>query len=212
MNTAIHSGININDGDEVLTSFAQEYAAGSASLSDWAARYPQYARDFARYAADRWAGETETSTVQPDAALLARVRTGRLAAARAARESVVARQAAVPTTALSTLLGVVRAKGLTPEAVSDTLGIPYALFFKLHRRLIAPDSVPRSFVRALAEAVERTTDEITAYLRQPPTLAAGASYRADDKPTVGEQEAFADALRSDPDSTEAQRTRWQNAE
>jgi hypothetical protein len=49
--------------------------------------------------------------------------------------------------------------------------------------------------------------ELQAYLSQPPALAAGASYRADDAPEVA-VETFAGALAADPETTGAMRTRW----
>jgi hypothetical protein len=104
---------------------------------------------------------------------------------------------------------VVKAKGFTSEAFAEKLDISHALFFKLHRRLIAPDSVPARFVQSLAESLERSAEEVRAYLAQPPTLAQGAAYRSDGRPQVGKQETFAEALASDTEMTDAQRAKWQ---
>jgi hypothetical protein len=196
MNTAVN--VNESERDEVLVAFAQ---AGEKDLAEWSRRYPAFAGDFARFAAERWAGE---ENMPADSAAAAHVRQIGLEAVRHLRAALV------PTTApaVTSLLAVAMTHGLDAEAVAAKLDVPYALFFKLHRRLIAPDSVPAKFVAALAEAVGRTADDISFYLRQPATLAAGASYRADDTPTVGAQESFADALRADPEATEAQQARW----
>jgi hypothetical protein len=51
-------------------------------------------------------------------------------------------------------------------------------------------------------------DEVESYLRQPPTLAASASYKADEMPAIGTQEDFAASLAQDTDLTQAQRARW----
>jgi hypothetical protein len=197
MNTTVN--INESDRDEALVAFAQ---AGGKDLAEWSRRYPAFAGDFARYAAENWGGEKNAPA---DSAATAHVRQIGLEAVRRLRAA-----SAVPaaTPALTSLVAASAARGLDAEAVAAKLDVPYALFFKLHRRLIAPDSVPAKFVAALAEAVGRTTDEIASYLRQPATLAVGASYRADDTPTVGAQESFAGALQADPETTEAQQARW----
>jgi hypothetical protein len=118
------------------------------------------------------------------------------------------RPAATP---LTSLLAAVKAAGLTPDEAAQKLDLPVALFWKLHRRLLAPDSVPRALIAALADVVDRTREDIAAFLRMPPQLAAGASYRADAAPVVGAQEAFADALNTEPEATPEQRRRWLDA-
>jgi hypothetical protein len=195
-----------SEGDAVLIAFAEAHEAGTASLSEWMRRYPAHARELARYAAHTWAGDTVYTEAAPSAEAL-RVRRIGLEVARACRAAQTAPQTA-PQTALTSLLAVVKAQGLKPEVFAQNLGISYALFFKLHRRLIAPDSVPARFVQSLAEALERSVDEVRAYLNQGPTLAAGASYRSDNRPQAGQQETFAQAVASDPEMTDEQRNRW----
>jgi hypothetical protein len=190
--------INESDRDEALIAFAQ---AGGKDLAEWSRRYPALAGDFARYAAERWVGADKAAP--SDVTAVAHIRQIGLETMRRLRPATAT--VAAP---LTSLLAAATARGLDAEAVAATLDVPYALFFKLHRRLIAPDSVPAKFVASLAETVGRTADEIAGYLRQPPALAAAASYRADDTPTVGAQESFADALRADPEATDAQQVRW----
>jgi hypothetical protein len=190
-----------NDLDAVLIAFVE--AGPGASLSDWMQRHPAAARDLARLASERWTGENK---LPDDAGADARVRDIGLSVFRAARR---APQAAAP---LTSLLAAARARGLTADTLSARLDLPVTCFWKLHRRLFAPDSVPRGLVAALAGALDRAADEMAAYLRQPPILAAGASYRSDDTPRVGEQEDFAAALRDDPNATPAQRARWLSGE
>jgi hypothetical protein len=203
---AIRQDFHPNDnhngsGDAVLTEFAQ---TPNANLTEWMNRYPAHARELARFAAEDWAGENAKES-DTTTATVTRLKEIGLASLRARR---TAGTVTVAAGTFSSLTAAVAAQGLDAETVAAKLQIPYALFFKLHRRLISPDSVPAAFVRSLADAINRTADEVSAYLRQPPTLAAGASYRADDTPTVGPQEDFAIALRSDPESTDAQVARW----
>jgi hypothetical protein len=77
--------------------------------------------------------------------------------------------------------------------------------------LFAFDSLPAALIAALAQSLARTENEVAAYLRQPPTLARGASYKAASAPAVGVQEEFAPALARDPDLTNAGRARWLRA-
>jgi hypothetical protein len=196
MNTTVN--VNESDRDAALVAFVQ---AGAKDLAEWSRRYPAFAGDFARYAAEQWAG---AESAPADAAAVAHVRQIGLESVRRLR----AASAPASAPALTSLLAAATARSLDAEAVAAKLDVPYALFFKLHRRLVAPDSVPAKFIAALAETVGRTADEVSLYLRQPATLAVGASYRADDAPTVGAQESFDDALKADPEATEAQQARW----
>jgi hypothetical protein len=204
--------------DEILTAFA---AAGpSANLADWTGRYPEHARSLARLAAaqrwnssvaaDRTAGSGGGKIAAADARVLA-VGRAALAAARASAAAQIpqTQQTAVAAAApLTSLLAAARARGLSADALAAHLDLPVACFWKLHRRLFAPDSLPRTLVAQLAQALDRTMDEVESYLRQPPTLAASASYKADEMPAIGMQEDFAASLAQDADLTNTQRARW----
>lgn len=210
----MNPSVNYNNGqdeeaDAVLTAFVQAQAAPSgASLPEWAARYPSQARDLARLASQAWTGEERETAVSDSAA---RYRSIGLAALRTYRaepktaEVVTFSASAAPMTGL---LAAAESAGRGADDVASLLELPSALFWKLHRRLIAPDSVPRALIASLADAVGRTTDEVAAYLRMPPQMAAGASFRSDDTPSVGQQESFEEALQTDPEATDASRRRW----
>jgi hypothetical protein len=208
MNPSVnYNNLQDEESDAVLTAFVQAQAAPEgATLSEWTARYPAQARDLARLAAQTWAGETHESPVPETAA---RFQSIGLATLRAFRpEPKPATVIAFSTSPITSLLSAAEATGQDAEDVASVLDLPSALFWKLHRRLIAPDSVPRSLVNALAETINRTVDDVVAYLRMPPQMAAGASFRSDDAPSVGEQESFADALKVEPEMTDAQYRRW----
>ena len=198
------------DRDEMLIAFSQSVEAGNGNAADWMQRHPAHADDIARFAADRWAaGSAPAHLAQSDASAAAIAAMGMdiLRSLRPQTASVT-QMAPVAVRPLTSLVAAAMAKGLDADEAAAALSIPQPLFVKLHRRLIALESVPRAFVSALAETIGRTADEVSAYLRQPPTLATGASFRADDTPTVGGQESFADALRQDPEATGIQRERW----
>ena len=191
--------INEADRDEMAIAFAQ---TENANAADWMQRHPAFAGDIARIAADRWAADAAPA---PENAAIAAMGMDIL---RRLRPQLAPAPAAIAVRPLTSLVAAAQAKGFDADEIAAVLSVPQPLFVKLHRRLIALESVPRAFITALAETLGRTADDVSVYLRQPPTLAAGASFRADDTPTVGVQESFADALRQDPEATEIQRERW----
>jgi hypothetical protein len=185
------------DEDEVLIQFAQ---TDRSNLTEWIQQYPTQAGALARSAADKWADMAPETAV--DYVAVTRVQELGLSVVRE-RRSTMASKAGI-----TSLVVAAATRGLDAQAVAAKLDIPFALFFKLHRRLIAAESIPQKLIAALAETLGRQVEEVSAYLRQTPTLAAGASYRADDTPTVGEPETFAVALQDDPEVTDSQKARW----
>ena len=209
MNPSVNYNLQDEESDAVLTAFAQAQSTPEGvKLSEWTARYPAQARDLARLAAQAWAGEErgESAAIADNAS---RYRSLALTAPRACRpEPKPANVITFSGGPMSSLLVAAEAAGKDAADIASLLDLPSALFWKLHRRLIAPDSVPRTLITALADAVNRTADEVAAYLRMPPQLATGASFRSDDAPCVGQQESFEEALKTEPDVTDAQQRRW----
>lgn len=171
--------------DAILTEFASDT---TARVADWAARYPGQSRAFARLAADRAFALPEGDSL--------RVRSVGMAVLREKRAAYGAH--------LTSLKSAIEAKGFTAESAAAALAVPVGLFWKLHRRLIAFESIPVAFVQRLAETLDRTVEELASYLRQPPQLAAGASYKNDGAPEA-RQESFQEALQNDPETTENMR-------
>ena len=52
-------------------------------------------------------------------------------------------------------------------------------------------------VANLAQVLNQRTDAIVQYLQQPPTLAAGVSYHAEQTPQLAEPEDFVTAVKND---------------
>lgn len=175
--------------DAILTDFASD---PQARVADWAVRYPSQGRAFAQLAADRILPLPSADSTRVQALGLAVLREKR----------------AAYRPALSSLKSAAEAKGLTAESVAAALAVPVGLFWKLHRRLIAFESIPGAFVQRLAETLDQTVDELARYLKQPAQLAARASYKNDGMPEA-RQESFASALSLDPETTEAMRAMWQ---
>jgi hypothetical protein len=176
--------------DTILIEFANDT---TAQVADWATRYPAQAREFAYLAADR-------AFPAPHADSSARTQSLGLAVLREKRTAYSA-------VTFASLKSVAEAKGHTAESLAAALTLPLGLFWKLHRRLVSFETIPQALINQLAEKLDRSVDELARYLRQPPKLAAGASYRSDSAPQAL-QESFASALNNDPDTTDEMRQSW----
>lgn len=172
------------EGDAIAVAFVQE---GGRDLSAWATRYPEHARTLTQIAAHECFGAPAADD------------------SRVCELGIAALLARRP--AMTSLVQAAKAEGMDLEETAEELLLPEGMLWKLHRRLVALESVPATLVSRLAETLRRSVDEVRSYLAQPPMLAAGASYRADETPETV-QEPFADALGSDPETTNAMRERW----
>ncbi len=204
------TSIDINETDTVLMDFAHaiEGKNSSATLAEYASRYPNLARDFGRIAEANWAkqnGLTEDHSLSmpADATLGARFREIGLAALHA-RPALATAPATAP---LQSLLDAAKARGLSRQDFAARLQLPDTLLLKLHRRLIDAASIPNELVGKIADAIGRTNDEIAAYLKQPAQMPLGASFRSDSTPQA-QTETFANALQSDPDAMPEHKAAW----
>ena len=109
---------------------------------------------------------------------------------------------------LTSLNEAARARGMSPRVIAQRLGIGITIFAKLNRRLIHAASVPARLIETLSGELQVSVEELRGYLRQQPTLAQGAAYRADSAPETSDPEEFADAVRRSPDMSEEQKREW----
>ena len=79
---------------------------------------------------------------------------------------------------------------------------------KLQQRLVRFSTIPSVFIERLAQELQVTAQQLNDYLRQPASLATGASYKSNGVPQAAPQEDFAQAIRSCPDLTEEQKAAW----
>jgi hypothetical protein len=78
--------------------------------------------------------------------------------------------------------------------VATSLGVRAAVIAQLRDRAISSNSIPQHFLARLAKALGAGVDELSTYLNAPRTLAPGASYKSQGKPTTAQQIALADAM------------------
>lgn len=169
-----------------------------AALDDWIRRYPQYARELT----DFTVGWSLSQTLPPRPEVLA------LPSEALRRLGLDALARVFGELAMTSLSDAGTARGLTVDQVAQRAGLSLVLLRMLDRRLIRFSSIPRQAIEAVASAIGRDAAAVASYLQGAPTLAPGASYYAEQKPELAEQDDFFDAVRDDPDLDEATRTRW----
>ena len=70
-----------------------------------------------------------------------------------------------------------------------------ALFVsRLRDRLIQAKTISKGFIREVAGLLQATPQEVAAHFAAPPTMPLAASYKAEQKPQVGRQQSFAEAV------------------
>ncbi len=160
---------------EVVQAFAAALDArpdDRTLLTRWTARYPRFSEDLIAFGYARFAfGWSLNDPVEDEL-----------------------EPAKVP---LTSLVEEAKTYGYTPQQFARTLRLDTPLLTRLNQRLLDVGTVPRTLIHQMARLLDRSLEEITVYLSQPPRLAAGAQYKAKQAPMVRESSAppsFADAL------------------
>jgi hypothetical protein len=125
-----------------------------------------------------------------------------LIAARRARYSVAA------TPAFSDIYSAAKARGLNPRTLAARLGVGLAIVAKLQQRLIRYGTLPAALVDRLALELQVSAQQVSDYLRQPASLATGASYKSSGVPQAAAQVDFAEAIRACAEMSEKQKAIW----
>ncbi len=114
-------------------------------------------------------------------------------------------QRAAPAPALAGIVRELRDQGMGVDTLVAQTGLSTVLVRLLDRRLIRFATIPRAVIAALAQALHRDTAALVGYLQGPPALPQGASFRAQQAPTLGAQQDFADAVAADPELSDERR-------
>lgn len=192
--------------EDVLDAYlAQARGPNSDDLAEWQRRFPEYAQALAEFAVswslNRWL------PAAPEAGAVDEATLARRGLERVARLLEHAPRVG-PRAPLRGLLAEARALGFSHQQLARETGLGVAVCRKLDQRLIRFSSIPARALEVLATALQRDTEAIAAYLRQPPVLAAEARYRARRAPELGAQEDFFAAVRADPTLAPEQRRAW----
>lgn len=173
-------------------------------LNRWIAEYPNFADDFVT-----WASELPLlQAAQYRAANPAME--ARLATVGRSVVAEMRAQYGMAPSPLVSLMEAAKRRNLRLKDVADQLGVGVPIMSKLEQRLLQFSTLPETLIRKLAETLEVGSELVRDYLRQPPTLAAGAAYQYKGKatPQVAGQQDFAEAIRSCPGMNAAEKQVW----
>jgi hypothetical protein len=194
--------------DDVLNAYAiSDPGPGPASLTAWIRRYPYYERELTAFVAD-WALVTWLPTpasVQhiDEDALVGR---GMSVVQRILHSPAHPRQEK-----MLSLKGIVQEAArlkLTPQQLAERTKMSLSLVRKLDRRLIRYSTIPFQAIEALADVIQYGSSVVADYLQGTPILPQGASYRAEQAPTLAEPEDFFEAVRRDMMMSQELRDYW----
>lgn len=80
------------------------------------------------------------------------------------------------------------------KSIAKKLDVSNLFLVRLRDRAVSAASIPAQFVQGLAAELGTTADAVTAYLRSPPAMVSGHSFRSSVKPEVAEQITFLQAI------------------
>lgn len=92
------------------------------------------------------------------------------------------------------------------KSLARKLDINNLLLVRLRDRAINAATIPQRLIQALATELGATVETVMAYLRNPPAMVSGHSFKSDMKPAVTEQISFEKAVETSqltPDQQEA---------
>jgi hypothetical protein len=164
--------------EDVLLAFAVEQSHDKATLEQYLALYPQFAGDLIDMSHElRLPGRGLSDAAEDEANFQ---RAWKEFAGTVPRDHSVS-GAANPFSAF---------RGLAFVALAKTLRVPNSVLIAFRDRLVIVSTVPEIFLARVARVVHSTVADISAYLERPSVVAAGVSYKSDDKPAALEKVAF----------------------
>ncbi len=156
--------------EDVLLAFAVEPAQDRATLERYLKLYPQYARDLIDLLNELRFPGRKSANIDENEAVLKRAwhdfatTTPRTESAGPAKDPFA------------------EFRGTAFVHLAQTLRIPRSVLVALRDRLVISSSIPAPFLARLIRTTQSTTQDLLAYLEQPPVVARAASYKSDEKP------------------------------
>ena len=196
----------------ITAQYVEEIRAGhQPKLSDYLARYPQYAGEIADFVAYYHTVEVdlpgETSITSPLAENF-RIAIG------SARKRVLQADAQ-STHKLTTLLVTLNNQRLTPGQLADKIGLSVDIVAKLEQRKIAASSIPKEMYKRLAETLQQPMRAIEAYFEsfnerssyRQQVAEAQVAYQVNEQPAIPVQ-SFREALEESGQLSGEQKHVW----
>ncbi len=165
--------------DDVLNAFAVEPDPGRETLENYLRSFPEYAPDLV---------DLSLELSRPGTSFDDSLSDSEITLIESSWEKycvAVAAASADPFTSLS--LDRLR-------HVAKSLNVPRQILSAFRDRIVVVSSVPKPFLQHLAASLERSFDEIVAYLEQSPSSAVALSHKADEKPRIRETVEFEQLL------------------
>lgn len=164
---------------DVLDAFAVEETYVKATLDRYLQAYPQFAGDLIDLSRELLRAEPTLDAELSPADI------GKIDAAWAKHAAAQPRPATDPFAVLSPTRN---------REIAAELGIPRQVVTSFRERRIRPNSVPRGFLRRMAEALAIPADGLVAWMIPPPPGSLVRSYRADGQPGPATQLTFEQVL------------------
>ena len=161
--------------EDVLDEFAVEGEPGCETLGRYLRLYPEYARPLIDLSQ-----ELARSVVEDDGPLSAEDQ-ARIDAAWREHVAAAPERVADPFAVMSTT---------QLRDLAATLGVPRQVITAFRERRVILTSVPGRFLARFAEAVRSTPERLVSSLTSAPLGTTARSYKADNKPEVGDPVTF----------------------
>ena len=196
----------------ITAQYVEEVRAGhQPKLSDYLARYPQFAAEIADFVAYYHTVEVdlpgETSIISPLA--------GDFHIAIDPAWRSLLRPGATSTYKLATLLVTVNQQRLTLSQLADKVGLSVDIVAKLEQRKIAASSIPKEMYKRLAETLQQPMRAIEAYFEsfnerssyRQQVAEAQVAYQVNEQPAIPVQ-SFREALEESVQLSGEQKHVW----
>lgn len=158
--------------EDILLAFSVEPSHDKATVERYLALYPQYAEDFIDLLGELRSPPVLRSDVVDDEDAVRRAWNTLTAVPPPGLDSA---SIANPFAGFS---------GPSFVALAEGLRIRRSILIALRDRLINASSIPAPFLNRLARATQFPAEKLRAYLNLPAVVPAGASYKANEKPTA----------------------------
>ena len=189
----------------------KQHVPDAALLDDMVRRYPQYAAELTEFAialavdalhdTATESAESDTNeepmTVTPAVSrAMSRFQNRLYAIARTGVPPLEHQSAAVPTSALVNPFEALRQNEF--RDLASRLDVNPVFILKLRDRHIDPDTIPSGFRQRVVDELKVPIDVVSAHFAGPQTTTSMGQqfYKADEKPSIPEQQSFAEAVRS----------------
>jgi hypothetical protein len=161
--------------EDVLEAFALESANDRTTLERYLREHPAYAAeliDMSRELSREPPAETPAPTPEEEELI----------------EAAWSRVSKVASAPVTNPFSSVSSAAL--KTLAQSLGVPRSFFAAIQERRALPETVPERFIRLTCAGLDKPIGDIKRWIRLPGPVAAASAFKADAKPTGGQQVSF----------------------